>query len=371
MITIIPVRSDKEFKQFVDFPYRLYKRHRYWVPPLKRDVATLFDKKKNPFWNHAEMQMFLAYRGKNIAGRICAIVDYNYIEFWEEKTGYFGFFECDNDEEAAKSLFSKVREYHKEKGMTKFIGPMNPSTNDECGMLIEGFYTPPFVMMTHNDEYLPSLCENSGLIKAKDLIAYYFDIKDAPWDYLEKLASMIRRRVHDMKIRPVVLEDFNNEVKRVKEIYNDAWSRNWGFVPMTDDEMDALAKNLKPLIIPELILIIEINGEPVAVSIAVPNYNTVLKKLNGKLGPIEMMKFLYYKRKIQHARLMIMGVKKEYRKMGLESLLFLESLKAGQNLGYTGGELSWILEDNYATNNTIVKVGGKVYKKYRIYEGQV
>ena len=371
MISVIPVKSKQELKTFIDFPYELYEDNRYWIPPLKRDVHALFDIKKNPFWEHSERELFLAYRDKRLSGRICAIIDHNYIEFWGEKTGYFGFFECDDDEEAARALFDKVKEFHREKGMAKFIGPMNPSTNDECGVLIEGFYTPPFIMMTHNFEYYPQLLEKVGLAKARDLYAYYVDLKDAPFEYLERLCSIIRRRVQDMKIRPANIKDFANEIKKIKAVYNDALSRNWGFVPMTDAEFDAIAKNLKPLIIPELVLIIEIDNVPVAVSLTVPNYNFILKKLNGRLGPIEMVKFLYYKNKIKEARLMIMGVRKKYRKMGLESLLFLESFRAGQRLGYTGGELSWILEDNYPTNNAIQKMGGKIYKKYRIYEGTI
>jgi hypothetical protein len=371
VITIKTVETDKDFKEFVQFPYWLYKNNRYWVPPLKREVFKLFDKKENPFWEHAEREMYLAYRNNRLAGRVCAIVDYNFIEFWNEKTAYFGFFECDDDIDAARALFDKVSEYHKDKGMTKFIGPMNPSTNDECGMLVEGFFTPPYIMMNHNEEYLPRLCEESGLEKAKDLLAYYMDIKDTPWEYLERVAAIVRRRVHDLKARPIRLDKFKQEIKLVKEIYNDAWSHNWGFVPLTDEEIDSLAKNLKPLVEPELVIMIEIDGAPAALSIAVPNYNYVLKKLNGRFGPIEMMKFLYYKKKIKEARLMIMGVRKAYRKMGLESLLFLESFRAGQKLGYTGGELSWILEDNYSTNNSIQKMGGKVYKKYRIYQKQI
>lgn len=371
MISVIPVQSKKELKTFVDFPYELYKDNRYWVPPLKREVYKLFDETKNPFWEHSERELFVAYRDKRLAGRICAIIDRNFIEFWGEKTGYFGFFECDDDEEAARALLDKVKEYHREKGMVKFIGPMNPSTNDECGVLTEGFYTPPFIMMTHNFEYYPRLIEQAGLTKARDLYAYYLDIQDAPFDYLERLCSIIRRRVRDMKIRPVNLKDFQNEVKKIKEVYNDAWSRNWGFVPMTDAEFDAIAFNLKPLVVADLVLIIEIDNVPAAVSLGVPNYNFVLKKLNGRLGLIEMLKFLYYKNKIKEARLMIMGVRRQFRKMGLESLLFLESFRVGQRLGYTGGELSWILEDNYPTNNAIQKLGGKIYKKYRIYEAAV
>jgi hypothetical protein len=371
MIKAIPVRTDKDLKDFINYPYKLYKSDRYWVPPLKRDVRNLLDKKKNPFWTHAEKELFLVYRDKQLSGRIAAIIDYNFMEFWDEKTAYFGFFECDNDEEAAKMLFDHVQDYFSDKGIDKFIGPMNPSTNDECAVLIEGFYTPPYIMMTHNYEYYDELIKKCGLKKAKDLFAYYLDMKDAPIEYLERICSIVRRRVHDLKVRSVDLDSFNKEVQIVKEIYNDAWSRNWGFVPMTDEEIAVFAQNMKSLIVPELVPIVEIDGEPVAISLAVPNYNAVLSKMNGRLGPIEMLKFLYYKKKIKEARLIIMGVRKQYRKLGLESLLFLESFRAGQQLGYTGGELSWILEDNHATNNAITKMGGKVHKKYRIYEGKI
>lgn len=371
MINVVPVKTEKELKDFINFPYELYRRNRYWVPPLRREVRNLLDKTKNPFWAHAERELYLVYRDNQLSGRICAIIDYNFMEFWDKKTAYFGFFECDNDEVAAKALFEHAREFLSDKGITKYIGPMNPSTNDECGVLVEGFYTPPYIMMTHNYEYYDDLIMKCGLRKAKDLFAYYIDLKNAPFEYLERICSIVRRRVHDIKVRPIDIDDFKNEVNKIKEIYNDAWSRNWGFVPMTDEEINVFAQNMKSLVIPELIPIIEIDSVPVAVSLAVPNYNVVLSKLKGRLGPLEMLKFLYYKKKIKEARMMIMGVRKEYRKMGLESLLFLESFRAGQQLGYTGGELSWILEDNHPTNNAITKMGGEIHKKYRIYEGTI
>lgn len=369
MVDIVAVKTEKDFSQFIDFPYTLYKDNRYWVPPLKKEVRKILDPEQNPFWKHSEREFYLAYRGKNIAGRICAIIDYNYIDFWHEKVGYFGFFECDRDEEAAAALIEQVKNFQHEKGMTSFIGPLNPSTNDECGVLVEGFFTPPMIMMTHNYEYYDELCKSAGLEKAKDLIAYYFDIKDTPWDRLERLSSMIRRRVPDLKVRSMRMDDFKSEIRRFKEVYNEAWSHNWGFVPLTEDEMDALAASLRPLIKPQLVLLIEIDEVPVAVSLAVPNYNAVIKKLNGRFGPIEMLKFMLHKNTIEEARLLILGVKKDYRKMGLDALLVYESFKAGQDLGYKGGELSWILEDNHTTNNMIIKLGGKPYKKYRIYSG--
>jgi GNAT superfamily N-acetyltransferase len=371
MISIIRVENEEQLKAFVEFPYGLYKNDRYWVPPLRKDVYHLFDTAGNPFWQHSERELFLAYRNEHLVGRIAAIVDHNYVECWKENTGYFGFFECENDAEVAKALYTAAGKFHREKGMDKFIGPMNPSTNDECGFLFEGYYSSPFIMMTYTPEYYHELALASGLEKAKDLYAYYVNTDDAPIEYLERITSIVRRRVHDIKVRPVNMNDFANELKRIRVVYNDAWSPNWGAVAMTEAEFNEIARILKPLLVPELVIVVEVNNEVVGVSLSVPNYNEVLRKLNGNLGLIEMLKFLYYKRKISEVRLVIMGVSKEYQKMGLESLLYLESFKAGKRLGYKGGELSWTLEDNHEVNNGIKKMGGKLYKKWRIYQGTV
>jgi len=371
MISTIRVEDEEQLKQFVEFPYKLYEKDKYWVPPLKRDVCHLFDKSANPFWKHSERDLYLVYRNEHLVGRVAAIVDQNFIEFWKENTGYFGFFECEEDVEAAKALFDAVRNFQREKGMEKFIGPMNPSTNDECGFLLEGYYSSPVIMMTYTPEYYHELAKASGLVKAKDLYAYYVNTDDAPLEYLERICSIVRRRVHDIKIRCVNMKDFSNEVKKIQEVYNDAWSPNWGFVPMTDAEFKEIANNLKPLIVPELVFILELNNVPAGVSLTVPNYNEILKKVKGKLGPIGMLKFLYYRSKIKEVRLVIMGVRRQFQKMGLESLLYLESFKAGKRLGYKGGELSWTLEDNYEVNNGIKKMGGKLYKKWRMYQGSI
>jgi hypothetical protein len=369
MISIVRVESEEQLKQFIEYPYKLYEKDKYWVPPLKRDVHHLFDKSGNPFWNHSERELYLVFRNKHLVGRVAGIVDRNFIEFWKENTGYFGFFECEEDVEAARALFDAVRKFLREKGMDKFIGPMNPSTNDECGFLLEGYFSSPVIMMTYTPEYYHELAKASGLVKAKDLYAYYVNTDDAPLEYLERICTIVRRRVHDIKIRCVNMKDFANEVKKIQEVYNDAWSPNWGFVPMTDAEFKEIANNLKPLIVPELVFIIELNNVPAAVSLTVPNYNEILKKVKGKLGPIELLKFLYYKNKIKEVRLVIMGVRRQFQKMGLESLLYMESFKVGKRLGYQGGELSWTLEDNHEVNNGIKKMGGKLYKKWRMYQG--
>lgn len=371
MIDIVPVRNDKDLDRFIEFPYALYRENRYWVPPLRRDVRHLFDVHAYPFWQHAERELYLVYRGKHLVGRVCAMIDYNFIEFWGEKTGYFGFFECEDDEEAAQALLSAAKDFNREKGMASFIGPMNPSTNDEVGFLLEGYFSPPMVMMPYTFEYYHRLMAACGLAKAKDLYAFYVEASAIPMDRLERVASLVRQRVHDLKVRPIRLSDFRNEVGRIQTVYNDAWSRNWGFVPMTDAEFAHLAKTLKDLVTEDLVVLAEIDGAPVGVSLTIPNYNIIVKQLGGRLGLVGMIKFLRQRHRIKEARLMIMGVRKDFQHLGLEAPMLLETMRAVQRLGITGGEMSWTLEDNDNVNNTITKMGGTIYKKYRIYQGTV
>lgn len=368
MVTVEEVISPKDLARFVEIPYRLYKNDPNWVPPLRSEVKSVLDKKKNPFWQHSEGKLFLARKNGEDLGRIAAMVDRNFIDFHNRKIGYFGFFEAIEDYEIAEALFQKTVEYQRAMGMERFYGPMNPSTNDECGFLLEGFVTPPFIMMTHTHKYYLDFAERFGFTKAKDLYALYVDAKDAPIEYLERIASMVKKRIRNLVVRPVNLKRFDEEIKRIREVYNDAWARNWGFVPMTSAEFEDIARRLKPLIVPGLVLIAEIDGKPVAVSLGVPNYNEVLIHLNGRLGLAGILKFLYYRGKIRQARMVIMGVKKEYRRSGIEAIFFLESFRVGKKLGYTGGELSWTLEDNDLVNRPSVKMGGKIYKKYRIFE---
>jgi hypothetical protein len=248
-------------------------------------------------------------------------------------------------------------------------GPMNPSTNDECGFLLEGFDSPPMIMMTYTPQYYLDYMESCGLTKSKDLYAFISIIKDvSAGGRLEKLASGVRTRVPGLTVRPANMRQFGRELETVKDIYNSAWSDNWGFVPMTDEEIESMAKRLKPLIVPELLVIAEVNGSPAAFLMAVPDYNQVLSKINGRLGPVGIMKFLWHSRRISDIRIMTVGVKEEYRKKGIEGLLYLESFKAALRKGYKRAEMSWVLEDNVLARRGCELMGGKLYKKYRIYE---
>jgi GNAT superfamily N-acetyltransferase len=273
------------------------------------------------------------------------------------------------DPEVADGLLQAASNWLKARDMDIMRGPMNPSTNDECGFLLEGFDSPPMIMMTYTPAYYLDYMERSGLTKAKDLLAYISVIADvSAGDRLERLATAVREKMPNLVVRPANMKKFRAELDAVKEIYNSAWSRNWGFVPMTDKEIESMAKRLKPLIVPELLLMAEVDGMPAGFYMAVPDYNQVLSRINGRLGPLGIMKFLWYSRTISDIRVLTMGVKEEYRKRGIEALLYLQSFKAAKRKGYQRAEMSWILEDNTLMKKGCEFMGGKVYKKYRIYE---
>ncbi len=365
---ILQVSDRRGMDQFIRFPWRVYKGNPNWVPPLTNEVKFVLSD-KNPFFHHAEAAYFLARDGDEVVGRIAAIIDRNHINIHNEQAGFFGFFECLPEPTVAGALLDTAARWLKNRDIEIMRGPMNPSTNDECGFLAEGFDSPPMIMMTYTPPYYLDFMEQCGLSKAKDLYAYISIIKEvAAGDRLEKLSSRIKARLPGLAIRPMNMKNFIKELSAVKEIYNSAWSKNWGFVPMTDDEIDSMAKRLKPLVVPELAVMAEVDGKPAGFMLTVPDYNQVLARLNGKLGLLEIIKFLWYSRKITDIRVIIMGVKEEYRKKGIEGLLFLESFLSAQAKGYIRSEMSWVLEDNVLMQKGCELMGGKLYKKYRIYE---
>lgn len=364
------VKTRQELMDFIRFPWKIYQGNPYWIPPLIKDHIQKFSP-QSPFRAHAEMVLYLAYRGKEIMGRIAGIIDRHYIEFHQEKVGFFGFFESQKDPEVNHLLFSSVASWLKERGMEKMIGPMNPSTNDECGLLIDAFDLPPCLMMPYNPPYYPALIEGEGFRKAMDLYAYLLEKETFHHDRLERITQRILKKEPTLSVRSLNLKRFNDELAIIKEIYNNSWSKNWGFVPMTDEEIDDLAKNLKPLVVPDLILFAYSGEEPVGFSAALPDYNVVLKHLNGKLGPIGLLKFLYFSRKIHLVRIMLLGIKLAFQKRGIEGLLYIETFKRGIAKGYRKGECSWILENNLLMQHGIEAMGGKRYKTYRIYEKEI
>lgn len=366
------VSDKKDLIRFIKFQWEVYKDDKYWVPQLISDLKLLFDEKKNFFWEHAEKKLFfIEDNNGKILARAAGVIDHNFIKFHNEKIGFFAFFEClnlENSKEVSSMLLSAVEMWLKEKGMKKILGPTAPSTNDEMGLLYEGYDSEPVLMMPYNPPYYHELLLNYGFKKAKDLYAYKITKETLEKQRIEKLVDMVIKKNPDLIVRPVNLKNFNKEISYAVEIYNKAWEKNWGFVPWTEKEFVSQALRLKPLLKPEFVLFAFIKNEPVGMIISVPNYNEVLKRLNGRLGPVEILKFLYYKNKIKSLRIMIMGVKKEYRNRGIEVLMYYKTMLEALKQGYEWGELSWILEDNLMMNRAAEALGGVVYKKYRVYE---
>jgi hypothetical protein len=365
-VEIKRVESDDELNTFILLPWQIYKDNPHWVSPLIKDVKFKLNRLKHPFFEHATMELFLAFHGKELVGRIAAIVDDRYNEFHHEQTGFFGMFECRNDVDAAQALFTAAETWCRNKGMNRIRGPVNLSMNDECGFLLEGYDFPPVIMMPYNPAYYLELCERFGFVKAKDLYAYLKSDVGVV-DRIAKLVERVKSK-ENVVVRPINMKNFHSEVAIIKEIYNEAWELNWGFVPMTAKEMDLMAKELKPICEPELVLFAEVNGKPVGVSITLPDMNQVLKKLNGRLGLIGVLKFLYYKKKVTALRSVVFGIKKEYRHTGISIVMYYETEIRGAKLGYRSCEMSWNLEDNDLINRFDEAVGGKLYKRYRIYE---
>ncbi len=369
------VTTKKQLLKFIKFQWDVYKDNPYWVPMLVSDLELLFDNKKNLFWEHADKKLFyIEDENGKILSRACGVIDYNFIKFHKERTGFFAFFECLDSKEAKESisvLLSSVEMWLKEKGMKKALGPTAPSTNDEMGLLYEGYDLEPVLMMPYNPPYYHELLINYGFRKAKDLYAYKITKENFPTERIKKIVDAVKTKLPDLNIRPVNMKNFAQEIKYAVEIYNNAWEKNWGFVPWTEKEFVSQALRLKPLIKPEFVLFAFLKEEPVGMIITVPNYNEVLKKLNGKIGPIEIIKFIYYRNKIKSLRVMVMGVKKEYRGRGVDVVMYYETMLNALKIGYQWGEISWILEDNIMMNRAAETLGAVLYKKYRVYEKDI
>jgi GNAT superfamily N-acetyltransferase len=366
-ITIQEVKTKNDLKAFLRFPWEIYRGDPYWVPPLLKEQAFHFSP-KNPFLNHAQIIPYVAVKDGSIVGRIAAIIDQHYIDVHHQKTGFFGFFESINDIQVTRALVDQVKGYLRAKKLKRMMGPANPSINNECALLIEGFDSSPLIMMSYNPPYYRELLEECGLQKAKDFFADFMADEGIIPERIVRISERVLKRVPGLIVRPIELKKIDEEVVKVKDVYNGAWQDNWDFVPLTDEELDYMVKQMKPLVIPDLGLFAEIGGETAGFALALPDYNFVLKKLNGKLGPVGLLKFLYYKKKIKAIRVWMLGVKAEYRKRGIESLLYLEIFRRGQARGYEWGEMSMILEDNYLMQKGIEALGGKKYKTYRIYQ---
>jgi len=370
MVKVRHVESESDKMRFIKLPWKIYGGDKYWVPPLIFDVRNNLNPDKNPFFEHAEVELFLAEKDGELAGRIAAIKNDNHNKFHKDKTGFFGFFETIDDQEVSDRLLETACEWCRNNGFDTIIGPVNPSINDECGLLVDGFDSSPVMLMTYNPKYYIGLIERFGFEKAKDLYAYYISAEviknEAVMSKLERIANIIKTK-QNITTRKLNLKDLTNEVRKIEEMYNDAWEYNWGFVPMTSAEFDYVAKNLKAIVDPDFVIFAEQNGVPAGFSLSMPDINQVLKNLNGRLFPFGIFKFISGKKKIDLVRIIIMGVKKALQKRGIDSVFYLETIKEGVRKGYRGGEISWVLEDNMPMRQTSENLGAYIYKTYRIY----
>jgi len=370
-VEVTPVRSSADRTAFIRLPSSIYKGDPNFVPHLEMERRDFMDPRKHPFFEFGEVEFFLARRAGTVVGRIAAVSNPRYNEFQETNVGFFGLFECVNDASVARALFEKAAEWLRAKGFTSMLGPMSYSTNGEVGLLIEGFTTPPAIMTTYNPPWYAALLEANGFTKAKDLFAWELSSSTPPPEKVARIAEKIRQR-EGVTVRPVNLKQFDAEVARVKAMYNSAWEKNWGFVPMTEHEFDHLAKDLKQMVRPELALVAEVKGQPVGFALTIPDANEAIKAANGRLTtfglPIGLAKLLLASRRIRRLRLILLGTVEGYRRRGLDAILYLDTLNKARELGYEGGEISWTLEDNHLVNRAIESMGGKQSKRYRVYE---
>jgi hypothetical protein len=366
-IDIVVAEGRAALKEFIDLPWRIYASYPNWVPPLKKEVDRLLDTGKHPFWEFSERVLLLARRGSETVGRIAGIVDRNYNQCHGEKMGIWGFFECADDPEAAAALFSHVEKWVVQKGMTFLRGPLNPSMNNETGLLVVGFEYPPVVGMTYNPPYYQRLIESCGFEKEKDLLAFLIDGEYRLPEWMDRLAERTAKK-KGVRIRHVDPKRMDAEFDLIREIYNDSWSGNWGFVPLTDNEMREIQKNVKPFADPDLVFFIYYDDEPAAVCVIFPDVNPLLKRLNGRIGLMGIFKALIYRREITGLRLLMFGIKEKYRQLGLPMLAFHHIYEvAREKKHYQDLEMGWTLEDNESINFLTEETGARRYKTYRIF----
>lgn len=364
------VGSAADLRKFIDFPYRHYRSDPLWVPPLRRDVATLVSRTDNPFFEHAEVAYLLAERpAGTIVGRIAAIRNdaHGRAQPEEASVGFFGLFESVDDQAVADALFAAAGAWLRARGLTVMRGPTNFSTNDDCGLLVDGFGTPPVVMMPHNPPYYARLVEQAGFVKVMDLLAYEGGQDTVPARLTQAAPRLAER--YKITLRPLDPKRFWSDVEQVKRLYNQAWEKNWGFIPMTDAEMNHLARQLKPVVVPDLVVFASIGERAIGFAIAVPDFNVALRgNRSGRLWPLGIFRILWNQRKIRRTRVVTLGVLPEDRHTGADALMYEWLWRHAHALGYPWAESSWILETNTAMRNALERMGFAVYKTYRLYD---
>ena len=364
----IELGNRRRLRKFIKFPWKIYKDDPNWVPPLIFDQLQLFTPGKNPYLSHSKAQLFMAFRGEEPVGRISAHENKQHSQVHKDGAGFFGFFECINDQPVANALFDAAASWLRERGLKTMRGPLSFSVNHEVGLLIDAFDEPPLIRMTYNPPYYAGLIEGYGLQKIQDLYAYaMFESEGFP----ERLRDIAGFVLEDPKlvVRTMDVRDFKNERDRIKKIYTEAWSENWGAVPLTEKEFDHIVGDFKLIYDRDLSFIAEYDGEPAGLSLVLPDMNQALKKAAGRLFPLGLLKILWHRRKISSWRMPVLGVLKKHRMRGIEAVFCCRTYDAAKKKkNYRKCELSWILESNVAANSLLKKMGARRSKTYRIYE---
>lgn len=366
-IAVTEVTSCAEMRRFIRYPMALYARDPRFVPHLLTERKAFFSP-SNPLFEFTDACYLLARdEAGRLVGRATAHVNRRHNEFWEDRTGFFGFFECTDDPTVARALLSAAEGWLRARGLETARGPLNFSTNEECGFLVDGFDGMPAFMMPYTKPYYPSLMAACGYAKAMDLIAYEYSRQGDIPERVSRHAGRATERT-GAAIRPVDRHNFESDVRAAFGVYNEAWARNWGFVPMTEAQFAHMARELKPIVEPSLALIAEVDGRPIGFSLALPDYNPLLKKMNGRLLPFGIFRLLLGRRHIHRVRVLTMGVVPEHRRSGIEMALIYHTFKNGYERGFDEGEFSWILEDNVLMRRALERFGAVPTKTYRIYE---
>ncbi len=363
------VDSSSQQRRFIRLPWRIYADDPCWVPPLIHSQQELLGFRPHPFYARSRARSFLAVRGNRDVGRITAIVNAGHIERYGEQRGFFGFFECDDDAAAARALFGAARDWLHAEGMTAIRGPTNPTLNYECGLLIEGFDTPPFFMMTHARPWYGALVEANGFGKIEDLYAFWgaTEMLDSLDQKLGVMVQGVQERF-GVSVRPLDRRRFDAEVRMFLDIYNSSLGGTWGFVPLSDDEVRHMAASLKHLIVPELALVAEVDGKPIGAVFCLLDYNTRIKAINGRLFPFGFLKLLWNKRAIKRMRAISTNVIPEYQAWGVGLVLLAALVPRVREWGIEETEFSWVLESNHLSKRSLERGGALVTKKYRIYQ---
>jgi GNAT superfamily N-acetyltransferase len=371
-LTVRPVRGRRDLRRFIKLPFRLHREQEQWVPPLIYERRRFLDRRRNPYFEHAEAEYFLCERDGRTVGRITAQIDYRWDEFQGGNDGMFGFFECENDLAAARALVGAAAEWVRQRGRERMLGPMDFTTNDECGVLIEGYDRTPMILESWHPPYYRELLESQGLDKRIDLLMWWLEMGDlhegTEFHPMIHAAAEKATKEHRVVLRSMRKRDLEAEVHRFQDIYNEAWGDNWGFVPITEAEVRFQAENLKPILSEDWAMIAERDGEVMGAALTLPDVNQVLARMGGRLFPLGWLKFLLGRRRIDLIRVFALGVRPEHQHLGVAAALFVRHLEASAKTGIMAGEMGWILETNEAMNRAMEGMGGHVVKKYRLYE---